>query len=29
MLTRVKWRLATVLDALERMLTGWVEENWG
>ena len=29
MLTRVKWRLAAVLEALERMLTQWVEENWG
>ncbi|MHC5058862.1 MAG: transposase family protein [Planctomycetota bacterium] len=29
MLTRVKWRLAPVLEALERMLTQWVEENWG
>jgi hypothetical protein len=29
MLTRVKWRLAAVLDAFERMLTGWIEENWG
>ncbi|MHC4252875.1 MAG: hypothetical protein ACYS9X_27470, partial [Planctomycetota bacterium] len=29
MLTRVKWRLAAALGALERMLTGWVQENWG
>lgn len=29
MLTRMKWRLAAVLDALERMLTAWVVENWG
>lgn len=29
MLTRVKWHLAAVLEALERMLVGWVEENWG
>lgn len=29
MLTRTKWRLEAVLDAFERMLTGWVEENWG
>ena len=27
--TRAKWRLAVVLEALERMPTGWVEENWG
>ena len=29
MLTRRKWRLAALLDAFARMLTGWVEENWG
>jgi hypothetical protein len=29
MLTRAKWRLAALLEALARMLTGWVEENWG
>lgn len=29
MLTRVKWRLAALLEAFARMLTGWVEENWG
>lgn len=29
MLTRAKWRLAALLEAFARMLTGWVEENWG
>ncbi len=29
MLTRTKWRLRVLLEALSRMLTGWVEENWG
>jgi hypothetical protein len=29
MLTRVRWRLAAVLEAFEQMLTQWVEENWG
>ena len=29
MLTRAKWRLRGLLEALSRMLTGWVEENWG
>jgi len=29
MLTRAKWRLKGLLEALSRMLTGWVEENWG
>ena len=29
MLDRVKWRLRMLLDAFTRMLTGWVEENWG
>ena len=29
MLTRAKWRLAALLEAFARMLTGWVEESWG
>ncbi len=29
MLDRVKWRLKTLLAAFARMLTEWVEENWG
>ena len=29
MLTRVKWRLRALLEAFARMLTEWVEENWG
>ena len=29
MMNRVKWRLATLLEALQHMLIGWVEENWG
>ncbi len=26
---RAKWRLKALLSAFARMLTGWVEENWG
>ena len=29
MLDRAKWRLRVLLEAFSRMLTGWVEENWG
>jgi hypothetical protein len=29
MLTRAKWRLRALLEALSRMLTEWVEGNWG
>ena len=29
MLTRAKWRLRGLLEALSRMLIQWVEENWG
>ena len=26
---RAKWRLKALLSAVARMLTEWVEENWG
>ena len=29
MLDREKWRLKALLEAFARMLTEWVEENWG
>ena len=29
MLDREKWRLKALLEAFARILTGWVEENWG
>jgi hypothetical protein len=29
MLTRARWQLKALLTACARMLTGWVEENWG
>lgn len=29
MLDRAKWRLGALLEAFTRMLTGWVEANWG
>ena len=29
MLDREKWRLKALLEAFARMLTSWVEENWG
>jgi hypothetical protein len=29
MLDREKWRLKALLEAFARMLTAWVEENWG
>ena len=29
MLDREKWRLKALFEAFARILTGWVEENWG